>query len=284
MLLGHCQKESKHAFLKRRCLAVNLDQIRFIEHWHTPRPVEGRASPTRPRGISQKHLAEAVRTEARTQVLGLRWKSNTWALPVRMLFLGGASPRAPTLFLQCHPVQDEQPGSLGWLCSIGATCCPAGTMHRAPQHRLTPHFSPSLREPPAPRASRWWESRSQELLRGLSLPPSHHQKKTDEPAATNPSAQPCKPRKVSRSGLEHCGAGRWGWGTAAVPLLQKDARVSLHRGGDGSLRSGVQELYGAGWEKPIPGADVYFDFNLRANSECSSHLEIQNKRFSPQIL
>lgn len=35
-----------------------MGQIRFIKHWHTLRPVEGTASPTRARGLSQRNLAD----------------------------------------------------------------------------------------------------------------------------------------------------------------------------------------------------------------------------------
>lgn len=279
MLLGHCQKESKHAFLKRRCLAVNLDQIRFIEHWHTPRPVEGRASPTRPRGISQRHLAEAVRAEAHPRVLGLRWKSNS---QFGCFSSGGLSACS-------HPVPAMPPGAGRAAGLPGVAVQRRGHMLPCRDHAQSPPappYTPLLPISPGATSTPCIAVvGEQELVRGLSLPPSHHQKKPQmNQQQQTPLHSRANPKKVSHGGFEHCGAGGWGWGTAAVPLLQKDARVSLHPGGDGSLRSSVQELHGAGWEKPILGADVYFDFNLRANSECSSYLEIQTKHFSPQIL
>lgn len=69
MWLGHCQEESKQAFLKRASLEVNLGQIRFIKHWHTLRPVE--REQLLPPGQGAHHKDILLRSEGQGSHVGV---------------------------------------------------------------------------------------------------------------------------------------------------------------------------------------------------------------------
>lgn len=73
LLLGHRQKEGKCASLKRQHLTANLDQMRFIKHWHAQDTQQARAVPTRLRGIQRESRRQVLVGEMSLPLLP-HWK------------------------------------------------------------------------------------------------------------------------------------------------------------------------------------------------------------------
>lgn len=214
--------------------------------------------------------------------MGTQLETKDLSPPLGCFSSGGPCCVSPPCSCHAAPVLDKQPGSLEPLCGWGHPL-PGRDHAWGP----TPDASPSFRQLLGPRPSRDGRTggRSSQVGEASLHPITRKPRGTVSSLCTDvPTARP----SCSCGGFEPCRTDGCGWGTAPTsdsPLLSPSRRRmhGLHCMVEGMEVSSAEcRSFTERAGKSLSSGQMAV--LIRANCKRSSHLEIQNKRFGPQLL